>query len=40
MSEADYTRLTYDFTTGWARVLARINAEMTLTPAALHLRQL
>lgn len=29
MSEADYTRMTYDLTLGWARVLARINPEMT-----------
>jgi uncharacterized protein YbjT (DUF2867 family) len=29
MSEADYTRLTYDLTLGWARVLAGINPEMT-----------
>lgn len=29
MSEADYTRLTYDLTLGWARVLARINPAMT-----------
>jgi uncharacterized protein YbjT (DUF2867 family) len=28
MSEADYTRLTYDLTMGWARVLARVNPEM------------
>jgi len=29
MSEADYTRLTYDLTLGWARVLARLNPKMT-----------
>jgi uncharacterized protein YbjT (DUF2867 family) len=29
MSEADYTRLTFDLTTGWAQVLARINPAMT-----------
>ncbi len=29
MSEADYTRLTFDLTLGWARVLARINPAMT-----------
>src|SRR5438105_12732101 len=29
MSEADYTRLTYDLTLGWARALARINPSMT-----------
>jgi uncharacterized protein YbjT (DUF2867 family) len=29
MSEPDYTRLTYDLTLGWARVLARINPAMT-----------
>lgn len=29
MSEADYTRLTYDLTMAWARVLARINPGMT-----------
>ena len=29
MSEADYTRLTYDLTLGWARTLARINPAMT-----------
>jgi uncharacterized protein YbjT (DUF2867 family) len=29
MSEADYTRLTYDLTLGWAKVLARVNPEMT-----------
>ena len=29
MSEADYTRLTYDLTLGWANVLARINPAMT-----------
>jgi uncharacterized protein YbjT (DUF2867 family) len=29
MSEADYTRLTYDLTLGWAKVLARINPAMT-----------
>lgn len=29
MSEEDYTRLTYDLTTGWARTLAEINPEMT-----------
>jgi len=28
MSEADYTRLTYDLTLGWARVLARLNPQM------------
>ncbi len=28
MSEADYTRLTYDLTMGWARVLARKNPAM------------
>ena len=29
MSEADYTRLTFDLTLGWARTLARINPNMT-----------
>ena len=29
MNEADYTRLTYDLTLGWAQVLARVNPEMT-----------
>jgi uncharacterized protein YbjT (DUF2867 family) len=29
MSEADYTRLTYDLTLGWAQVLARANPAMT-----------
>jgi uncharacterized protein YbjT (DUF2867 family) len=29
MSEADYTRLTYDLTLGWARSLAQINPAMT-----------
>lgn len=29
MSEADYTRLTYDLTLGWAQVLAEINSAMT-----------
>jgi uncharacterized protein YbjT (DUF2867 family) len=29
MSEADYTRLTYDLTLGWAQALARINPAMT-----------
>lgn len=29
MIEADYTRLTYDLTLGWARILARINPAMT-----------
>ena len=29
MSEADYTRLTYDLTLGWARALARLNPAMT-----------
>jgi len=29
LSEADYTRLTYDLTLGWAKVLARINPAMT-----------
>ena len=29
MSEAEYTRLTYDLTLGWAKVLARINPAMT-----------
>lgn len=28
MSEADYTRLTYDLTLGWARVLAKVNPGM------------
>jgi len=28
MSEADYTRLTYDLTLAWARVLARVNPGM------------
>jgi len=28
MSEADYTRLTYDLTLAWARVLARVNPAM------------
>ena len=29
MSEADYTRLTFDLTLGWAHALARINPAMT-----------
>lgn len=29
MAEAEYTRLTYDLTTGWAKELARINPAMT-----------
>jgi len=29
MGEADYTRLTFDLTLGWARVLARLNPAMT-----------
>jgi uncharacterized protein YbjT (DUF2867 family) len=29
MSEADYTRLTFDLSLGWARVLARLNPAMT-----------
>jgi len=29
MNEADYARLTYDLTLGWARALARINPAMT-----------
>jgi uncharacterized protein YbjT (DUF2867 family) len=29
MSEADYTRITFDLTLGWARVLAGINPAMT-----------
>jgi len=29
MSEADYTRLTFDLTLAWARMLARINPAMT-----------
>ncbi len=29
MREADYTRLTFDLTLGWAQVLARINPAMT-----------
>lgn len=29
MSEAEYTRLTYDLTTGWARTLAKVNPAMT-----------
>jgi len=29
MNEADYTRLTFDLTLGWAKVLARINSAMT-----------
>src|SRR5438105_7523751 len=29
MSEADYTRFTFDLTLGWARALARINPAMT-----------
>src|SRR5258706_3187485 len=29
MSEAEYTRLTFDLTMGWARALARINPAMT-----------
>jgi len=29
MSEAEYTRLTYDLTLGWAKVLARVNPAMT-----------
>lgn len=29
MSEADYTRLTFDLTLGWARALARVRSSMT-----------
>jgi len=29
MKEADYTRLTFDLTLGWAQALARINPAMT-----------
>jgi uncharacterized protein YbjT (DUF2867 family) len=29
MNEADYTRLTYDLTIGWAQTLARVNPAMT-----------
>ena len=29
MSEADYTRLTFDLTLGWARELARVSPDMT-----------
>ena len=29
MNEADYTRVTYDLTMGWAKVLARVNPAMT-----------
>jgi nucleoside-diphosphate-sugar epimerase len=29
MSEADYTRLTFDLTTGWAQTLAKVNPAMT-----------
>jgi uncharacterized protein YbjT (DUF2867 family) len=29
MSEADYTRLTYELTMGWAQALARVNPAMT-----------
>ena len=29
MSEAEYTRLTFDLTLGWARALARVNPTMT-----------
>lgn len=29
MSEADYTRLTFDLTLGWARALARLNPSLT-----------
>ena len=29
MSEADYTRLTFDLTMGWAQALARVNPAMT-----------
>src|ERR1700730_17930740 len=29
LSEADYTRLTFDLTLGWARTLAEINSAMT-----------
>lgn len=29
MNEADYTRLTFDLTTGWAKALAEINPTMT-----------
>jgi uncharacterized protein YbjT (DUF2867 family) len=31
MNEAEYTRLTFDLTMGWARTLARINPTMTFT---------
>ena len=29
MSEADYTRMTFDLTLGWAQLLARVNPDMT-----------
>jgi len=29
MSEADYTRMTYDLTIGWAQTLAKLNPDMT-----------
>jgi uncharacterized protein YbjT (DUF2867 family) len=29
MSEADYTRLTFDLTLGWAKAMARVNPRMT-----------
>src|SRR5262249_22843078 len=31
MSDAEYTRLTYDLTLGWARALAAMNSAMTFT---------
>src|SRR4030095_2555459 len=31
LNEADYTRLTFDLTVGWARVLANLNRAMTFT---------
>src|SRR5258708_9275602 len=34
MSEADYTRMTYDLTMAWARTLARINPAMTFIYAS------
>src|SRR5216684_3676036 len=35
MSEADYTRLTYDLTLGWAQKLARVNPAMTFVYVVL-----
>lgn len=40
MSEADYTRLTYDLTLGWAQALARADAAMTFVYVSVASRRL